>query len=124
MKKKIVFFLRNVAKNFIQHWILPAAYELERVRYRGEKTLYVFADAHHTSLPFSLQAMHDHVQRLGIKPVCHFYDYTHEGAVRSLIHAIQFMKLRARAKYIFICDTFLPVSYPTGNVSFMTHCNW
>ncbi|MBQ6798208.1 MAG: CDP-glycerol glycerophosphotransferase family protein [Oscillospiraceae bacterium] len=110
MKKKIVFFLRNVAKNFIQQWILPAAYELERLRYRGEKTLYVFADAHHTSLPFSLQAMHDRVRRLGIEPVCHFYDYTHEGAVRSLIHAIQFMKLRARAKYIFICDTFLPVS--------------
>lgn len=108
--KKIKFFVRNLAKMVIQNWILPIAYGVAKLRYRGEKELYVFADAHHTSLPFSLEAMYNHVASLGIEPVCHFYDYTHEGSVKSLLHAISFMDILARAKYVFICDTFMPVS--------------
>ena len=108
--KKLKFFLRNLAKMVIQNGILPIAYGFAKLRYRKEKDLYVFADAHHTSLPFSLEAMYHHVVSLGIQPVCHFYDYTHEGAVKSLLHAISFMDILARAKYVFICDTFMPVS--------------
>lgn len=104
------FFVRNTAKMLIQTCILPIAYFFAKLRHPGEKTLYVFADAHHTSLPFSLAAMHDHVLSLGISPVCHFHDYTHEGSVKSLLHAISFMDILAQAKYVFICDTFLPVS--------------
>lgn len=102
--------VRNMLKMAAQSWILPAAYALCRMRHRGEKTLYVFADAHHTELPFSLEAMHDHVKSLGIQPVCHFHDYTHEGALKSILHSIAFMDILAQAKYVFICDTFLPVS--------------
>ncbi len=104
------YAIRNIAKMIVQSSVLPIAYAFARLRHRGEKTLYVFADAHHTSLPFSLAAMHDHVVAQGIVPVCHFYDYTHEGAVKSLWHAIAFMDILAQAKYVFICDTFIPVS--------------
>ncbi len=110
MALKPKFFIRNVAKMLTQSCILPLAYGVAKLRHRGEKTLYVFADAHHTSLPFSLEAMYHHVVSLGIQPVCHFYDYTHEGAVKSLLHAISFMDILAQAKYVFICDTFVPVS--------------
>jgi CDP-glycerol glycerophosphotransferase (TagB/SpsB family) len=54
--------------------------------------------------------MHDYVVAQGIQPVCHFRDYTHEGSVKSLLHAISFMDILAQAKYVFICDTFVPVS--------------
>lgn len=110
MIKKLKFFLRNLAKMVMQDVILPIAYALAKRRHPGEKTLYIFADAHHTSLPFSLEAMYQYVVSLGITPVCHFYDYTHEGSVKSLKHAIDFMDLLAQAKYVFICDNFLPVS--------------
>lgn len=110
MKKRIKQFIRNVVKDRIQAWVLPAAYSIAKLRHSGEKTLYVFADAHHTRLPFSLAAMYNAVESKGIVPVCHFYDYTHEGALRSLLHAISFMDTLAQAKYVFICDTFLPVS--------------
>ena len=103
MLKKLKFLLRNLSKMAIQRCILPVAYYVARLRHRGEKTLYVFADAHHTALPFSLEAMYNHVLSMGITPVCHFYDYTHEGAVNSLLHAIAFMNLMAQAKYVFIC---------------------
>ena len=110
MSAKLSFHIRNFMKMAVQNGILPVAYRVAQMRYRGEKDLYVFADAHHTDVPFSLQAMYDHVKSLGIEPVCHFHDYTHEGSVRSLRHAISFMDTLARAKYVFICDTFMPVS--------------
>ncbi len=104
------FFLRNLSKMMVQDLVLPVAYRIARWRHPGEKTLYVFADAHHTSLPFSLEAMDRYIRSLGITPVQHFYDYTHEGSLKSLGHAIAFMDLYAQAKYVFICDTFVPVS--------------
>lgn len=107
-KKK--HLIRNILKMLIQSCILPAAYMLAKIRHPGEKTLYVFADAHHTTIPFSLEAMYHYVVSLGIEPVCHFYDYTHEGSLKSLIHAISFVDILAQAKYVFICDTFLPAS--------------
>lgn len=103
-------FLRNISKMLIQSCILPVGYLIARMRHPGEKTLYVFADAHHTSLPFSLEVMYNHVVAMGITPVCHFHDYTHEGYLKSLVHAISFMDILAQAKYVFICDTFLPAS--------------
>lgn len=110
MNAKLTFHIRNILKMTVQNCILPVACTVAQLRYQGEKDLYVFADAHHTDVPFSLEAMYNHVKSLGIEPVCHFYDYTHEGSVKSLLHAISFMNLLARAKYVFICDTFMPVS--------------
>lgn len=112
MLSKFAFFLRTVAKMAIQNLILPIAYRMALKRHPGEKTLYVFADAHHTDVPFSLKAMYDHLCEQGITPVCHFFDYTHEGSGKSLRHAISFMDVLAQAKFVFICDTFLPVSSP------------
>lgn len=110
MNKKIMYHMRNIAKMAVQNGILPIAYKIAKLRFSGEKTLYVFADAHHIEIPFSLDAMYRHVESLGIEPVCHFYDYTHEGSWKSLKHAISFMDILVRAKYVFICDTFPPVS--------------
>ena len=107
---KALFFIRNIAKMMVQNIVLPMAYEAARIKHPGKKELIVFADAHHTSLPFSLEAMHRYVEKQGITPVCHFYDYTHEGAVKSLKHSIEFMDILAQAKVVFICDTFVPVS--------------
>lgn len=110
VKKKILYHLRNLAKMTVQNVVLPIAHKIAKRKFKGEKTLYVFADAHHVDMPFSLEAMYHYVKSLGIEPVCHFYDYTHEGSLKSLKHAISFMDLLVRAKYVFICDTFAPVS--------------
>ncbi len=106
---KLGLFVRNFAKLIIQNCILPVACFFAKLKNK-ERTLYVFADAHNTSLPYSLAQMYNKVVEEGIEPVCHFYDYTHEGAFKSLIHSIKFMDIYAKAKYVFICDTFMPVS--------------
>lgn len=110
MIAKCTQFIRNISKMALQKFVLPLSYKIAKLRHPGEKKLFVFADAHHTSLPFSLEVMYNHVVSMGITPVCHFYDYTHEGSVKSLLHSIAFMDVYAQAKYVFICDTFLPAS--------------
>ena len=128
MLKKIKYHFRNIAKMMIQEGLLPIAYRIEKMRYRGEKTKYVFADAHNTKVPFSLEAMYEYVKSQGIEPVCHFYDYTHGGALESIKHSLEFMKILARAKYVFICDTFVPVSSgkkdPETKVAQLCHYSW
>lgn len=110
MLKKIKYHCRNIAKMMIQEGLLPIAYWIAKLRHPGEKTKYVFADAHHTEVPFSLEAMYKYVKSLGIEPVCHFHDYTHGGTLQSIKHSIAFMDVLAQARYVFICDTFVPVS--------------
>lgn len=107
---KCTQFIRNMLKMFLQKCLLPLAYQFAKLRHPGEKKLIVFADAHHTTLPFSLEVMYNYVVSMGITPVCHFYDYTHEGSLKSFLHSIAFMDLYAQAKCVFICDTFLPAS--------------
>ena len=107
---KLKFLIRDLAKMSVQNVVLPIAYFFAKLKHPGKRTLYVFADAHHTDIPFSLKIMYDRVKSMGIEPACHFYDYTHEGALRSLLHAVKFMDLYAQARYVFICDTFVPVS--------------
>ncbi len=124
--KKLKFMIRLVFKSITQNCVLPFFYGLAKLRHPGEKTLYVFADAHHTTIPFSLEAMYHYVVSQGIRPVCHFYDYTHEGSVKSLLHAISFMDILAQAKYVFICDTFVPVSSGTkaGGTKIVQLCHF
>lgn len=104
-------WIRQQIKMFLQHTVLPAAYRLGCVIYREvDETLVVFADAHHTEMPFSMLRMYDAAAECGYTIRCHFHDYSNEGSLKSLCHSLAFMFLYARARYVFICDNFLPVS--------------
>lgn len=96
---------------FLQHTALPAAYRLGCLIYREvDENLVVFADAHHTEMPFSMQRMYQAVKEEGYTIKCHLHDYSNEGSLRSLLHSLSFMFLYARARYVFICDNFLPAA--------------
>lgn len=110
MKKKIVFGFRQIIKMFLQHIILPGIYRVGCLIKKVDSDLVVFADAHHTELPFSMQCMYRAVCEKPYNVVLHLHDYSHEGELRSLLHSFSFMLLYARAKYVFICDNFLPAA--------------
>lgn len=104
-------WIRQHIKMFLQHIVLPAAYWLGCFIYRDiDENLVVFADAHHTKLPFSMHRMHQAVEKQGFTIKCHLHDYSNEGNLKSLLHSLSFMFLYARAHYIFICDNFLPAA--------------
>lgn len=105
------FLLRQYGKMLLQHVLLPALYRggcLFHTKVRPE--LVVFADAHHTALPFSMERMHTTVSARGYQVVCHLHDYSHEGGIRSFLNAASFMLLYSGARYVFICDNFLPAA--------------
>ena len=103
--------LRNGLKMAAQHALLPLACSFFRLAAGGrEKDRIVLADSHHETLPFSLRKVKEELIRRGYEPVEYVYDGGRLGDLRSLRKALGFMKLFARARTVFICDNFLPVS--------------
>lgn len=94
-----------------QNLILPICYRFFCIGKKpGNESFVVFADAHNKELPFSMVAMYQAVRDLGYPVVFHLHDYTGEGALKSFLYAVSFMKLYAKARFVFICDNFLPVA--------------
>ena len=95
----------------LQHIVLPAVYFAGcLIHRRVNEKLVVFADAHHTKMPFSMEPMFHAVKKRGYQIQLHLYDYSHESAWRGFCHSVAFMFLYSGARYIFLCDNFLPVA--------------
>ncbi len=107
---KIKFFIKQIGKMAIQHIYLPLLYKRYSHCMIEEKSV-IFADAHHNSVPFSMKKMHECVSMLdGVKVYDMFYDFQKCGMIGLIKWMKKFMKIYAKAEYVFICDNFLPVS--------------
>lgn len=105
-----MFLIKQVLKMALQNIVLPVVYLFWRIIYCGkEPNLIVFADAHHDSLPYSMKNVYDMLHKRGYKTVDIFQDYGKVSQIKSFGFAMKFMRIYARAKYIFICDNFFPV---------------
>lgn len=110
-KQDLTFQIKQYSKMLLQHFVLPLAYWIGcTVNKKVDKNLVVFADAHHKTLPFSMQEIECEVRRRGYKIDYHLHDYSHENIMRSFFHSISFMLLFSKAGYVFICDNFLPAA--------------
>lgn len=106
---KIKLLIRELEKGFLQYVLLPLVYELNRYQ-PVDDNLVIVADSKTDGIPFSLQSMHKELQRhkFNILNLC--CDYSKLSLIGKLNKSIQFMRYYAQAKYVFICDYFLPVS--------------
>jgi len=93
----------------VQKIILPIVYRLSCFQKVDEK-LVVFADAHHHELPFSMRYLYAKVKEEGYKTKLVISDYQRDGSVTTFKQMCQFMKLYGRAKFVVICDNFLPAA--------------
>lgn len=93
---------------FIQNICLPLIYRFYSGR--SVKNKIIFADAHHDSLPFSMQMIHEQIKALDYEVVDCFMNYTTASFLSIAKNMFSFMKLYAEAKYVFICDYYLPVA--------------
>ena len=102
--------MKQLAKMFVQHIFLPTLYSFHKHRKISENSV-IFADAHHNDLPFSMKCMYDAVsQKEGLKISTFFLDFQKCSYLSLLKWLNSFMKAYATARYVFICDNFLPVS--------------
>lgn len=94
----------------VQNIILPLVYFFYRIKPLN-KGLVVFADAHHDVCPVSMTEVLKRFTGDNDFQVVEFYhDFGKCGSFRSLSYSVKFMKLYAKAEFVFICDNFLPVS--------------
>lgn len=113
MKYNTAFCIRQIFKMLVQNVFLPVQYTFWHLYYTGmhvPKNHIVFADAHHTEIPFSMRLMKKELERRGYACTEYIYDSTRMGNLQSFRKASAFMKVYARAGVVFICDNFLPVS--------------
>ena len=106
----VKLYVKEHMKMLLQHTLLPIVYK--KAAEKGiVKGLVIFADAHSDSLPFSMKKMYAEVKATGrydIKVRCRDFSKMTKNELAKWL--IGFMKLYARAEYVFICDNFLPVS--------------
>lgn len=69
----------------------------------------MLADAHHDSLPYSMERIYQMLIDRGYKVTLSVCDYKKMTIFQSSLRAMRFMRLYAQARYVFICDNFLPV---------------
>lgn len=111
MKNDLKFIAKQKMKMLLQNVLFPCAYSFWVFVYRrASPELIIFADAHHSSLPYSMERIHAELISKGYSVVDEIYDFSSVSAFRSLGLSLRFMRLYAKAKYVFICDNFLPVS--------------
>lgn len=109
--RKILFVLKQMVKILIQNCVLPLVYFFWSIIYiKKKKTAIVFADAHHSTVPFSMQRIRQAVLEKGYKIVDYYYDTASLSQLEVILKAIRFMRIYAQAGYVFICDNFLAVS--------------
>lgn len=109
--KQIRWAIKQTLKMTVQHILLPLVYAFWQAVFRKRVPgLIVFADAHHDTLPFSMQVMHEAVRQCRYTSIDFFHDYGRLSAIQALWVSVKFMKLYAQARYVFICDNFLPVA--------------
>lgn len=103
--------LKQLLKMSVQHIVLPLTYGFWRMIYSKKNPEYiVFADAHHDSIPFSMQILHQKLEEKGYSIIDSYYDYAKLSMISAFIKSVKFMRIYAQAKYVFICDNFLPVA--------------
>lgn len=104
------FIIKQYLKMAIQGYVLPFFYNLNCNKPINQK-LILFADSHNSQIPFSMRRMHEEVSKLNeFQIIDYIADGTQMDSWKELLFMIRFMKLYAQAKYVFICDNFLPVS--------------
>jgi len=103
------YVLKQYLKMIIQGLFLPGVYRFYRHIPVIPRRM-VFADAHHDSLPFSMQKMYEAAEQAWFEIIDFFYDFGNMGMKAQLFSMIRFMKLYASAQYVFLCYYFLPAA--------------
>lgn len=109
MQKQIKLKLRSIEKLLLHKALLPAVYEVYRHKPIAQK-LVLFADSKNKDIPFSMQAMYDEMIKRGYQVENWCVDFGELTIVQKLNYLFRFMKRYSQAKYIFLCDYFLPVA--------------
>lgn len=103
------FIIRQWIKMIVQNLILPFVYMISKRKKINSRKV-IFADAHHNQIPYSMEYLRGQFEdsQWEIEEFC--LDYQGNSFGKVLKSMLSFMRAYANARYVFICDNFLPVS--------------
>lgn len=103
------FAVKQYGKMAVQRGILPVVYNRYRRRPIDEK-LVVFADSHNDTLPFHMMLMRQEMARRGYRISECTANFGKLGVSDLMREMTRFMELYAQAKYVILCDYYLPAA--------------
>ena len=103
------FKIKQIVKITMQNVVFPVAYQLGKL-HPVQKKLVIFADSHHNEVPYSMEDLHHWFEQTDYRLVTMTRDCDTGGYAGGLIYMLRFMFLYAQAKYVFLCDNFLPAA--------------
>lgn len=104
------FFVKQLIKMAFQKIILPIVYRIYAVRPICPGTV-LLADAHHTEIPFSMQALKVELDAHSELQVMEMYWNSGTcSAFKLLCNMLAFMRVYATTETVVICDNFLPAA--------------
>lgn len=106
---KIDFYIKQFVKMIVQNCVLPMVYSCFRQRPIQKRSV-IFADAHHSFRPFSMESIFEQVSKLDYEINTFFLDFSRASFIDLAVEILKFTKCYATAEYVFICDYYLPVS--------------
>lgn len=105
----IKFVLKQYVKMFVQSVALPIVYSLHKYK-PIEQNLVIFADAHHNTMPYSMEYLYNELSKQQYTIETHIQNYATASFSQKIKGMIFFMKRYARANYVIVCDNYLPVA--------------
>ena len=91
------YFIRQMIKMIVQSIVLPLVYNISKRRNIDDK-LVLFVDAHHRSVPFSMEKMRDTFLDSDYHVVEMYNNYQTESYMTIVKSMLKFMNLYANAK--------------------------
>lgn len=109
-KRIIKYYIRQSFKMFTQYILLPFFYNINRWR-KIDNNLVILVDGHHKTTPINMRLIKSELNKNKNLNIKEFYmDFSKVSSIKSLLFSIKFMKFYSKAKYVFLCDNFLPVA--------------
>lgn len=103
-------FFKKFLKTMICKCILSPVYYFSCI-HKVNNELVVLADGHQSSMPHSMMMIKKELEALpNIEVVEYYHNYSFGNPLHGIIKMIRFMPLYASARYVFISDSFIPVS--------------
>lgn len=109
MKNNFSFTLKQIMKQTLQNFVFPLMYKWYARKPVDPKSI-VFADAHKNNQPYSMREIYSKLKDTDYNITECFCDYQTHSFTETFNAVRTFMKTYATAKYVFICDNFLPVA--------------
>ena len=106
---RLGFTLKQIIKMIMQALIFPAVYWFFSRR-PVEEDLIILADGHKSELPYSMVEVYRALKDSRYRVIPYFRRGNEGSYLKNLLWMLSFMKLYSTARFVFICDNFLPVA--------------